>query len=255
MSKTVALMLFALLALSSLVMIGSVSAQSIPKPAVPEFTLKLVDRSYDVPSSTTTTTDPYTGEQTVTTQPGYHVINRTIEVAIKNQQFTPYLIDNQRMVYLFYNVSYKGHYEEGWEYYPSGSYARDSTAVTSIQQSTSDYTIVQFKAPNAGKMDFRVQAQIGYYNYSQLFISVPGAPFTILTFIGEESGWSSTQTITIEDVQEPTPSPEPTTPTSPTPMPHEVPEPTELEVILGIIFMVAIIGGSLGLLVYLMKRK
>ena len=48
-----------------------------------------------------------------------------------------------------------------------------------------------------------------------------------------------------------TPSPEPTQ----TPMPHETPEPIEQEVILGLVFMVAIIGGSLVLFVYLIKRK
>jgi hypothetical protein len=246
-------MLLALLVLLSFVMVGSVFAQSVPKPAVPEFTLELVDHSYDVPSSTTTTIDPYTGEQTITTQQGYHVINRTIEVAIKNQQFTPYLIDNQRMVYLFYNVSYKGHYEEGWKYHPSGSYARDSTAATSIQQSASDYTIVQFKAPSEGKMDFRVQAQIGYYNYSQLFISVPGAPFTILTFIGEVSGWSEPQTITIEEFITPspllTPTPEPIS------TPYEEPQQTGQEAIFAVAVTIAVLGAGLGLLVYLIKRK
>jgi len=51
----------------------------------------------------------------------------------------------------------------------------------------------------------------------------------------------------------PTPSSEPTP--SPTSMPHEIPEPTEQEVILGLVFMVAIIGGSLVLFVFLLKRK
>jgi hypothetical protein len=51
------------------------------------------------------------------------------------------------------------------------------------------------------------------------------------------------------------PSPEPTATPSPTPIPHEEPQPTEQEVILGAVIMVAIIGGSLGLIVYLIKRK
>jgi hypothetical protein len=169
---------------------------SIPKPSVPEFTLKYVDTSYDVPSSTTTTTDPYTGEQTVTTHPGYHVKNGTIEVTIKNQEFTPYPIDSQHTISLFYYVSYKGHYAEDWDYYPPSTYGREYSAIF-IHQSTSDYTVVQFRAPSEGEMDFRVQAQIGYYNSSQEFYPVPGAPITIYTFNGEVSGWSATQTITI----------------------------------------------------------
>ena len=194
MNKRFTILLIIILIPSSLTAVVAVQAST---SSVPEFTLKLVDNSYDVPSSTTTTTDPYTGEQAVTTHPGYHVENRTVEVTIKNQHFPSYSIDNQHTTNLFYNVSYKGHYEDEWTYYPSGSYARDSTAATDIPQSTSDYTVVSFKAPSEGQMDFRVQAQIGYYNESQLLIPVPGAPFSIYTFIGEVSGWSNTQTIKI----------------------------------------------------------
>jgi len=46
-------------------------------------------------------------------------------------------------------------------------------------------------------MDFRVQAQIGYYTSIQEYIGVPGAPFTTYTFNGEVSGWSTTRTITM----------------------------------------------------------
>ncbi len=70
MSKTVALMLFTLLVLSGLVKVGSVFAQSIPRPSIPEFTLKLVAHPYDVPDKTTTTIDEYTGKETTTTQLG-----------------------------------------------------------------------------------------------------------------------------------------------------------------------------------------
>ena len=158
--------------------------------------MKFVDNSYDVPSSTTTTTDPYTGEQTVTTEPGYHVQNGTIEVTIKNQEFTPYSIDSQTTISLFYYISYKGHYAEDWDYYPPSTYGREYSAIF-IRQSTSDYTVVQFRAPPEGEMDFRVQAQIGYYTSTTEFIAVPGAPFTTYTFNGEVSGWSTTQIITI----------------------------------------------------------
>ena len=40
-----------------------------------------------------------------------------------------------------------------------------------------------------------------------------------------------------------------------TPVPHEVPQPSDLEVVSVVVFMVVIVGGSLGLLLYLMKRK
>jgi hypothetical protein len=71
MSKIVALMLSALLVLYSLAIVCSANAQSTSKPSVPEFTLKLVDNSYDeppIPSTTPTyTIDPYSGKQTILT--------------------------------------------------------------------------------------------------------------------------------------------------------------------------------------------
>ena len=188
------LLLFVILAVSSLIAVEAAQA-SVSKPTVPEFTLKYIDTSYDVPSSTTTTTDPYTGKQTVTTHPGYHVKDGYVEVIIKNQQFTQYSIDNHQ-IFLFYNFSSKGHYAEGWTYYPGDSYGREYSPIY-ITQTTSDYTAHNFSAPPEGKIDFRVQAQIGYYNTKELYIMVPGAPFTELTFVGEVSGWSNTQTITI----------------------------------------------------------
>ena len=59
---------------------------SLPTPSVPEFTVKFVDFSYYVP--TTTSIDPYTG-QNITNQ-GYYVENRTIELSINNQPFNSY---------------------------------------------------------------------------------------------------------------------------------------------------------------------
>jgi hypothetical protein len=67
--KPATLLLITVLAVSSLIMVSSAFAQSITKPSVPEFTLVLVDSSYDVP--TTYSIDPYTGENV--THNGYHV--------------------------------------------------------------------------------------------------------------------------------------------------------------------------------------
>jgi hypothetical protein len=69
MSKLATLLFFTVLTVSSLVMVETAFAQSIPKPSVPEFTLVLVDSSYDVP--TTYSIDPYTGDNV--THNGYHV--------------------------------------------------------------------------------------------------------------------------------------------------------------------------------------
>lgn len=167
-------------------------AQSVTKPSVPEFTLNYVDNSYDVPPETSSSTDPYTGKVTTSTNPGYQVDTRTIEIRIKNQQYSG-------SQHLFYNYSYKGHYEDTWKYYATGSYPRDSSGPDFIIQSTSDYTVATFSAPEKGQIDFRVQAQAGYYDETELYIILPGAPFSEYSFVGEVSGWSQPQTIAIPE--------------------------------------------------------
>ena len=230
---------------------ASTNINDIPKPSIPEFTLKYVDNSYDVPSITTTTTDPYTGEQIVNTEPGYHVQDKKIEVTIKNQEFTPYSIDGQR-ISLFYYVSRKGHYAEDWSYYPPNTHNRYYTA-NHIFQSKSEYTVVQLNAPPEGEVDFRVQAQIGYYTSTEDYIGVPGAPFTTYTFNGEVSGWSETQTLTISiPTESPSISPTPSiTDTSPPTSPAL----TEMEAIWGGVVIISVLFGVLGFLGYLIKRK
>jgi len=156
---------------------------SISKPSVPEFTLKYVDNSYDVPA--TYSVDPYTGKNI--THAGHRVENKSIEITVKNQPFTMYKLDNGQYANLFYNVSYRGHYGGGWEY---SSY--DRNADWFITQSDSEYTVISFyPVPTEGVMDFRVQAQIGYTTYYYM-------PFKVYEFHGETSGWSTTQTITID---------------------------------------------------------
>jgi hypothetical protein len=73
--KLAALILLAILAGTSLMIFGMASAQSILKPSVPEFTVQLIDNSYDVP--VTQTIDHYTGE--IITHPSHHVENKSIE--------------------------------------------------------------------------------------------------------------------------------------------------------------------------------
>jgi hypothetical protein len=105
-SKTIVLMLFAMLALSGLVMVGCASAQFVQTPSVPEFTVELVDSSYDEP--TTYFTDPYTGE--TVTHEGYHVYRQNIELKIKNQPFTPYTETGGQNIDFYYNIRIKGHF-------------------------------------------------------------------------------------------------------------------------------------------------
>ncbi len=202
--KTIPILLV-ILAVSSLVLVGSSYAQSVPKPSVPEFSLKVVAHSYDVPP--TYRIDQYTGKN-VTVQSGYHVENKSIEITIKNQPFNPYEDVDGKRIALFYNISVKGHHEEAWNYCFNNPYRG------LLNASDGDYTIVtmpigfHLEVPLGGyplegvdsgdQVDFRVSAQIGYYEivYSGMF--GPGfTPDFYYIFSGEASDWSNIQTLTI----------------------------------------------------------
>lgn len=166
---------------------------SIPKPAVPEFTLKAVDGSYDVPP--TYGINQFTGETEVT-QPGYHVENKTIVLTMKNQPFTPYTDTNSNRIRLYYNIRIKGQFTEDW------------TELWRKDASDSDYTTTYYlygkdavkdiltQITSGYKVEFQVQAAIGHIESHHH----PDAPYYFGwydVFTGETSDWSSTQTLTI----------------------------------------------------------
>jgi len=232
-------------------MVKAVFAESIQAPNVPEFTVELVAHPYDVPPVTTTTIDQYSGEEIVINISGYHVENKSIEITIKNQPFTPFTHQNGYEINLYYNVRSKGHFGDDSDWRELYSRYKDPSSANPVQ-SNFEYTILSVSAdyPVDSRVDFQVEAIVGHY-YDEL-AGRPILPLYVLE-VDESSGWSNTQTITIGEFQ--TTSPEPTIPTSLTQMPHDTPESAELEAILGIVFTVVIIGGGLGLLVYLIKKK
>jgi hypothetical protein len=95
-NKSASLLLILLIAASLVVMAKPATAQSIPKPSVPEFTVKYVDRSYYVPP--VYGVDQYSGK-TVQTGGGFTVTNKTLEVTIRGKSFTP-MCSQVMMVYL-----------------------------------------------------------------------------------------------------------------------------------------------------------
>ena len=189
-------------------MVESASAQTIPKPSVPEFTLKYIDSSYDVPA--TTSIDQYTGK-TVTNQ-GYHVENRTIQLTIRNQPFTSY-IQNGQNISFYYNVREKG------------QYAQTDNWITIFNpdvgfriQSKSDYTTLYFSIDrngfpfwghlvDGGSVDFQVQALIGSVHRVYNASSTSQLAMFPWVFEGQSSAWSSTQTTTIPASSNSTPNP------------------------------------------------
>jgi hypothetical protein len=183
--KVSSIVLLTLIIASSLTMVKPSFAQtSMPKPSVPEFTIKLVAHPYDV--APVTTTDPYTGK-TITQHYGYHVENKSVKITIKNSPLPKLSDDNNARLY--YNVSYKGHFEADWNFF---SY--DSNTRWFIAQSDSDFTIISFSdLPDVGQMDFRVQAQIGNYT-ERFYLFMDTEDYS---FNGEVSGWSNIQTVSI----------------------------------------------------------
>jgi hypothetical protein len=164
-SKSFSLLFVVIFSVSSLILVEYASAQPTPKPPVPEFTLKYVDRSYEVPLTTTSSTRPYTNKTTVIPVPGYYVDNKTVDALIKNDIGVSY-----------FNFRYKPHYGDKWSYYP---FSPDNThyifhsaldlsslvyTALSSDYATVSLTFLPEPISEDGKIDVQVQALFGDYN-------------------------------------------------------------------------------------------
>lgn len=163
--------------------------------SVPEFTLRVVDNSYDVAPTPIASTDPYTNITTTITAPGYHVENITLEAVIKNNGAS------------HFNFRYKPHYSDQWSYFPfnpdieSGYNFYDAFSVP-YPASTTEYTLITVdflpkSIAENGKVDVQVQGLFGDFSavpYGHM-IDV-GGPTYDFYFEGQASGWSGTQTVT-----------------------------------------------------------
>jgi hypothetical protein len=200
------------------------TSTSITKPSIPSFTLKLIDSSYDIP--TTTVTDHYTGQ--ILTNDGSHVEARTLQITINNEPFTPFLVqvgDLNWTVDYYYNIRWKGHFEQDWHemFLISDGYLHRDSGSQTLFASLGEYSATEGLKMNVQSMyttfppnaqvDFQVEAMIGYLSREVSVIPSGG-----WTFNGETSGWSNTQTIIIDNNSSTTdPS------TSPTPSASELP--------------------------------
>jgi len=173
MSKSATLLLITVLVVSSLIIISSASAQSIPKPSVPEFTVASKDQ------------------------------NETIIITIKNQPFTSYTDSDGDIVRLYYTVRAERNSKEYTEVYPASDSAY-TTIITSLQ--TYPPPEIWSNSSSGEELDFQLSlnAKIGknYWYFGEAGMR--------MDFEGEVSGWSETQTLTIKLIQIPSPSPEPT---------------------------------------------
>ncbi len=186
-------MILTLVALT-LVIVESVSAQSIPTPNVPEFSVRYVDNSYHV-STPTTITDQYGNSRVVQGS----VENKTVEFSIENQVFTPFTIpynlndpyNTGQTVNLMYNIRMKMHSNDDWQYitHLSDGYLKQSDT----NSTTASYQLEELFPMGIpdGKVDFQVQALIGYVHRYPVINS--------WTLNGTQSDWSSTQTMTMPE--------------------------------------------------------
>jgi hypothetical protein len=194
MEKTSGILIILLIILAASLVSARPSAAQL-NISIPEFTLRVVDHSYDVAPTPIASTDPYTNITTTTTVPGYHVENVTLEAVIKNNGAS------------HYNFRYKPHYGDQWSYFPfnpdsEGGYNFYDAFSVPYSASTTEYTLItvdflpQSIAEN-GKVDVQVQGLFGDFRevpYGHM-IDV-GGPTYDFYFEGQASDWSGTQTVT-----------------------------------------------------------
>ena len=159
LNKKVEKLFTVLIILSMLLLLVGFCVGDDVKPVAPSFTLKEISQPYDVPPTTTTIVDGYTGEETTITYPGYHVENKTTYIVIKNQPFTPYKIDDYKWVTLRYEYSYKPHYSGSYGWYLQYYLQSD------FWQADSEYTFIPFTdMPSKGQIDIRLRVIIGVFS-------------------------------------------------------------------------------------------
>ncbi len=210
--KSLSVLLIILLVVS----IGSlqtklISAQTIPKPSVPEFSVKIIRSSYNV-------VDAQTGQF-------QQIDNSSIEFTVRNQPFN-YSFNNT-IYHLYYKFQMKSHLEANWTeqnpvlYWPNSPYnysIQDFSRSFYIWDdpplpvpSNSDYTVVTYvlnasqnwglPEPPDSQIDFQAQTIIGH-DSQRWVVEHPlnpgnGGYYTPAIAYDTDSGWSPTQTVTI----------------------------------------------------------
>jgi hypothetical protein len=267
----------------------------IPKPSIPEFIVKFVNASYSVTTtnpytglSETKLTSNNSIEVTIKNQP-FDYSNNQICYNIRAK---PHFADNWTEIYPIRNMtsSYNGDGTFSYALYIVDSPPQSKSSFTVITfpvvatelYGASGYDIQRYYSgpqyeegryfaflsaiPAGGQVDFQVEALVGHDSQMWViehpFYPTIGGHSAPAVAYDESSEWSNTQTVTIGESQTPTPSPTTTpTPTAPNMGPTSAPTqepaltPEQLKVIIGAAVAAAVIAVSLGLFVYLIKRK
>jgi hypothetical protein len=164
---------------------------------------------------------------------GYHYENESIEVIIKNFPFASYVDSSGNRTGMFYSFRFKGHYSPDWTEYEDYYYDIYSDHgfhhYGFFNSSEGDYTVASLRKvvlgqlPADAEVDIQVKTLVGYIYQKHYWTYMGDGEYP--EFVGEESDWSSTQTISLSDsttVTQPAISPT----VSPTSTPTETPMPT-----------------------------
>lgn len=258
--KNFPLVLIIILTFSSILIPKPTFAQTstpnpaLPSPSIPEFTVKPVGPSFDIP--TVYSTDPNSG-QLIFTQDGYHIQYCAVEITIKNQPLQPGDLGNGS---LFYNVRIKTHnYPENYWfelYNPENGYPTPSKSnYTSIPIPVDGVQYIGTTISTGAQTDIQVEAMIGRISRQFNANATDQADLYPYVFIGTTSGWSDIQTVTL-------PPKTPLSPTSSTAtsMPTATPvnnPPNSILLSLAIIFLVVIaflVAVIISLLLHMRKQ-
>lgn len=152
MRAKVAVFLIFILLPSSLIMIQPALTQF--SPAVPGFTLKIDDKSYDVTNATGT----------------YHVEKEFIDVVINNTNpYSFYAVVNDSIVKLYYNIRFKAPSQDWTEAYVSpnlvplnSNYTTVEFGIGSVNPDPGGFSIWLGNI-TSGQVDFQVRAVNGFY--------------------------------------------------------------------------------------------
>ncbi|MCL5876450.1 MAG: hypothetical protein M1540_01400 [Candidatus Bathyarchaeota archaeon] len=185
-----AFLLFVIMSVfSSLSIINQVSGQvGVTTPITPGFSVNYEEYNWYI--SPTYDVDPSTGKA-VMTHEGYYKVNRYAHISISNQPFEPYPDSKGNLIDLFYDIKWKPHNADSWQtLLPPGSHLSQNkefylSAVSIGFKGNPDHSLWDLLDYIPGnQIDFQVQALIGYYTVDNVFV-------------GQSSGWSNTQTLTI----------------------------------------------------------
>ena len=207
-SKVFALFITLIIIMSglTLLMVEPSNAQvGVTTPIIPGFNVTFQNYSIYIPP--TYGVDPSSGKA-VMTKAGYTQLDQWVNVNIGGQPFVRYNNSAGQLISLYYGVTWKGNHDTSWQTVPQGIHFEDA-ADPGASQAIGRLISIGFKGVNSGggaegymalldptvtQIDFQVEAMIGYYNSND-------------AFVGQSSGWSNTQTLQVQVVSNPTPTP------------------------------------------------